>query len=215
MATSYSFSPNATISSDLTILGDLSTSGSVTIDGVIEGNIKCTSLIVTANGRVNGGVVAVHEVIVRGEVTGAIRCRCVTLQSSAKVEGDISYHRISIGMGARYAGRLRWMEDEQDSPMLGEQENSGAAYNAGRIGDPPTEPQLPKRPAASNEGRIAAERLTDGHVANQPDDEMHEPRPKASGARGPNQRFSMHNHEQKRYREDDLRHESGARLPAE
>ena len=49
---------DSNISNDLTIIGDVSSSGSVTLDGVIEGNIYCTSLIVTANGRVNGGIVA-------------------------------------------------------------------------------------------------------------------------------------------------------------
>ena len=60
------------ISNDLTIIGDVSSSGSVTLDGIIEGNIYCTSLIVTANGRVNGGIVANQEVTVQGKVTGTI-----------------------------------------------------------------------------------------------------------------------------------------------
>ena len=101
------------ISNDLTIIGDVSTSGAVTLDGAIEGNIYCTSLTVTENGRVNGGIVANQEVTVQGTVTGTIRGRRVVLQSSAKVQGDILHQGIGIEMGTRYDGTLRWTEDEQ------------------------------------------------------------------------------------------------------
>ena len=100
------------ISSDLTIIGDVSSTGSVTLDGTIEGNIYCTSLIVTGNGSVDGGIIANQEVTVLGKVLGTIRGRRVMLQSSAKVEGDIFHQGIGIEMGTRYDGTLRWTEDE-------------------------------------------------------------------------------------------------------
>ena len=103
---------DSNISSDLTIIGDVSSKGSVTLDGTIEGNIYCTSLIVTANGRINGGIVANQEVTVQGKVKGTIRGRRVMLQSSAKVEGDIFHQGIGIEMGTRYDGTLRWTEDD-------------------------------------------------------------------------------------------------------
>ena len=105
-------SGDSNISNDLTIIGDVSSKGSVTLDGTIEGNIYCTSLVVTANGRINGGIVANLEVTVQGQVKGTIRGRRVMLQSSAKVEGDIFHQGIGIEMGTRYDGSLRWTEDE-------------------------------------------------------------------------------------------------------
>src|SRR6202000_2074713 len=101
------------ISSDLTIIGDVSSTGSVTLDGAIEGNIYCTPLNVSATGRVNGGIVANQEVVVQGKVTGSIRGRRVMLQASAKVEGDIFHQGIGIEMGTRYDGTLRWPEDDK------------------------------------------------------------------------------------------------------
>ncbi|MGA7323696.1 MAG: polymer-forming cytoskeletal protein [Rhodomicrobium sp.] len=103
---------DSNINSELTIIGNVSSTGSVTLDGTIEGNIYCTSVIVTANGRVNGGIIANQEVTVQGQVTGTIRGRRVMLQSSAKVEGDIFHQGIGIEMGTRYDGTLRWTEDE-------------------------------------------------------------------------------------------------------
>jgi predicted protein tyrosine phosphatase/cytoskeletal protein CcmA (bactofilin family) len=104
---------DSNISDDLTIIGDVSSKGSVTVDGTIEGNIYCTSLVVTANGRINGGIVANHEVTVQGQVNGTIRGKRVMLQASAKVEGDIFHQGIGIEMGTRYDGTLRWTEDER------------------------------------------------------------------------------------------------------
>ena len=129
------------ISNDLTILGDLSTTGSVTLDGVVEGNIYCTALIIMANGRVNGDIVAIQEVIVKGKVAGTIRSRRVMLQSSAKVVGDIFYHWIGIEMGAHHDGLLHRPEyehvcDKPDSPTPGNEDNSEAACNTAKIGEP-------------------------------------------------------------------------------
>ena len=127
---------DSNISSDLTIIGNVSSKGSVTLDGTIEGNIYCTSLIVTGNGRINGGIVANQEVTVQGQVKGTIRGRRVMLQASAKVEGDIFHQGIGIEMGTRYDGTLRWTEDEH-------------AF---------TEPQFPARANAAEGGE------SDGHA---------------------------------------------------
>ncbi len=104
---------DSNISSDLTIIGDVSSTGSITLDGMIEGNIYCTSLIVTANGSINGGIVANQEVTVLGKVSGTIRGRRVMLRSLAKVEGVIFQQGIGIEMGTRYDGTLSWIEDER------------------------------------------------------------------------------------------------------
>lgn len=138
---------DSTISNDLTIIGDVSTSGSVTLDGIIEGNIYCTSLTVTKNGRVKGGVVANQEVTVHGTVTGSIRGRRVRLQSTAKVEGDIFHQGIGIEMGTRYDGTLRWTEDEHVF-----NEHQGPAAGESKKNDPHESPvsawKAPEPPAA-------------------------------------------------------------------
>ena len=123
-------SSDSNISSDLTIIGDVSSKGSVTLDGTIEGNIYCTSLIVTENGRINGGIVANQEVTILGKVMGTIRGRRVMLQSSAQVEGDIFHQGIGIEMGTRYDGSLRWTEDQSafDEPHY-PPKKSGSDHN--------------------------------------------------------------------------------------
>lgn len=99
------------ISADLTIIGNVTSRGNVKLNGTIEGDIHCTSLVVSENGEIKGGIVANNEVMVHGKVNGFIRGRRVLLYSTARVEGDIFHQGIGIEMGTRYDGSLRWTDD--------------------------------------------------------------------------------------------------------
>lgn len=98
------------ISSDLTIIGNVTSNGNVKLDGTIQGDMYCSSLVVSENGEIKGGIVA-NDVVVLGKVNGSIRGKRVMLHSSAKVEGDIFHQGIGIEMGTRYDGTLKWTDD--------------------------------------------------------------------------------------------------------
>lgn len=98
------------ISSDLTIIGNVTSNGNVKLDGTIQGDMYCSSLVVSENGEIKGGIVA-NDVVVLGKVNGSIRGRRVMLHSSAHVEGDIFHQGIGIEMGTRYDGTLKWTDD--------------------------------------------------------------------------------------------------------
>lgn len=94
------------ISSDLTIIGNVVSKGQVTLDGTIQGDMHCASLVVGENGEIDGGIIA-NEVVVHGRVTGAIRGDRVMLQKTAHVEGDIFHQEIGIEMGTIFDGTLK------------------------------------------------------------------------------------------------------------
>ena len=94
------------ISSDLTIIGNVVSKGQVTLDGTIQGDMHCASLVVGENGEIDGGIIA-NEVVVHGRVTGAIRGDRVMLQKTAHVEGDIFHQEIGIEMGTLFDGTLK------------------------------------------------------------------------------------------------------------
>lgn len=99
------------ISTDLTIIGNVTSKGNVKLDGKIRGDIHCASLVVSESGDIDGGIIANNEVIVLGKVVGTIRGKRVMLHATARVEGDIYHQGIGIEMGTRYDGSLRWTED--------------------------------------------------------------------------------------------------------
>jgi cytoskeletal protein CcmA (bactofilin family) len=95
---------------DLSITGNISSKGEIQIDGEVQGDIYCLSVIVGEKAHVSGGIAA-EDVIVRGKVTGSIRGVRVTLQASSQVEGDIYHHSLAIEQGAYFEGKSRRSDD--------------------------------------------------------------------------------------------------------
>lgn len=102
------------IGPDLTIMGNMISKGEIQIDGVVQGDLHGTHVVVGEKARITGGIVA-DDVIVRGHVEGSVRGLRVTLQSSSRVEGDIYHQSLAIEQGAYFEGKSRRAED----PMAG------------------------------------------------------------------------------------------------
>ncbi len=98
------------IGEDLTINGNVASKGEIQVDGEIQGDIHCTSLLLGDKSRVTGGVIA-DDIVVRGKVLGSIRGLRVTLQSQAHVEGDIHHQSLAIEQGAYFEGKSRRSDD--------------------------------------------------------------------------------------------------------
>ena len=70
--------------------GDLRTSGSIDIAGLINGNIFVSDIVVTDTGSVRGSVEAV-SIEVNGHVEGKITADTVIVGKSAVIKGDIFF----------------------------------------------------------------------------------------------------------------------------
>jgi cytoskeletal protein CcmA (bactofilin family) len=138
------------IGEDLTIIGNVTTQGNLKLDGKLQGDMHCASLVVSEKGRIDGGIVANNEVIVFGNVSGSIRSKRVMLHSTARVEGDIFHQGIGIEMGTRYDGTLKWTDDpgafafkgdgkaltEQTTPTPAESQETAQAQPAQQTAEP-------------------------------------------------------------------------------
>jgi cytoskeletal protein CcmA (bactofilin family) len=100
------------IGADLTINGNLQSTGEVQIEGNIEGNLQATRIVVGQNAKINGNLLA-EDVVVLGTVNGSIRGNRVTLQSTSKVDGDIVHQSLAIEQGAYFEGKSR----RNDNPL--------------------------------------------------------------------------------------------------
>ena len=98
------------LSSDLTIKGNVSSSGDIQIEGTIEGDVRAHLLTVGETATIRGEVIA-DDVVVNGRVIGRVRGLKVRLTSSAKVEGDIVHKTIAIESGAHFEGSVQRQED--------------------------------------------------------------------------------------------------------
>ncbi|MCB1485238.1 MAG: polymer-forming cytoskeletal protein [Hyphomicrobium sp.] len=94
------------IGPDLIINGNLISKGEVQVDGIVEGDIHGSHVIVGPNANIKGGIVA-EEIVIRGHVTGTVRGKRVMLQASSEVDGDIYHNALSIEQGAMFEGKSR------------------------------------------------------------------------------------------------------------
>jgi len=109
------------LSSDLTIVGNLRTTGDVQVEGTVQGDIRAHLLTVGESANIEGEIVA-DDVVVTGKVTGRVRGLKVRLTSTARVEGDIIHKTIAIESGAHFEGSVQRAED----PLAGAGGDGGA-----------------------------------------------------------------------------------------
>jgi cytoskeletal protein CcmA (bactofilin family) len=76
----------------------------VEVNGQIDGEIHCTSLIISRGAHVSG-TIAADRVVVDGNVEGPIQGGEVILKSQSQVVGDIHSRSLSIESGAHFDGR--------------------------------------------------------------------------------------------------------------
>jgi cytoskeletal protein CcmA (bactofilin family) len=100
------------IGEDLTIRGNVISTGEIQVDGEIEGDIRCGSLLLGDKAQVRGGVAA-EDVVVRGHIVGSITGLRITLQAQCHVEGEILCQSLAIEQGAYFEGKSR----RSDNPL--------------------------------------------------------------------------------------------------
>lgn len=104
--------PASVLSSDLTVIGNLRTTGDIQIEGTVEGDIRAHLLTVGESATIRGEIVA-DDIVVNGRVVGRVRGLKVRLTATARVEGDIIHKTIAIESGAHFEGSVQ----RQDDPL--------------------------------------------------------------------------------------------------
>ena len=100
------------ISADLTVVGTLSSTGDIQIDGRVDGDVRSAGLVIGEKAEINGEIVG-DDVTVRGHVRGRIRARKVLLCATCRVEGDILHEAFAVEAGAFFEGNCR----HSDTPL--------------------------------------------------------------------------------------------------
>jgi cytoskeletal protein CcmA (bactofilin family) len=99
-------SARSVIEAGLCIVGDLESEGDVLVNGRVQGNITCKTLLVGPEASIAGGVVA-DEAVIRGKVEGVVRAGTILLEKTGTVEADLYHSRLAIEAGAVFEGTSR------------------------------------------------------------------------------------------------------------
>ena len=93
------------LGADLSIKGDLSAQADLHIDGKIEGDVDCASLVQGETSAIHGAIRA-KSARLSGTVHGSIEAAELVILKSARIHGDVSYDALTIEQGAQVDGRF-------------------------------------------------------------------------------------------------------------
>ena len=108
------------IGAGTTVDGDVTFSGGLRIDGVVQGKVATVdnqpaTLVLSEQARIEGEVHVSHMVI-NGTVTGPVNANdYLELQAKARVNGDVVYRALEMHVGAIVHGKLTHAEPETAS----------------------------------------------------------------------------------------------------
>lgn len=93
------------IGSDVVIKGDVTASADLHVDGRVEGDIACASLVQGEESTIEGGIKA-ETARLAGTVKGTISARELVVLKTARIEGEVEYDALTIEQGAAVEGRF-------------------------------------------------------------------------------------------------------------
>ena len=107
------------IGSDVEIIGTIKSSGSVRLDGKLEGELQCGgNAILGKSAQVKGNVTAT-SVSIEGKINGNILAKDkIEMKATATVNGDIKARRLSVEDGVTFVGRSEVNPNSQPVPPM-------------------------------------------------------------------------------------------------
>ena len=100
---------------EIKIVGKVSSKGALQLDGVLEGEIIASKLVIEKSAKVVGSVTS-EDLVIKGRIIGPVFGKKVRFGSSARVEGDTFHETIAIEDGAYYEGSIRRHVSDTEAP---------------------------------------------------------------------------------------------------
>lgn len=105
MASNSNGSTFSVIGTDVVIKGDISASADLHVDGRIEGDIACASLVQGEQSTIEGGIKA-DSARLAGTVKGTIVAKELVVLKTARIEGSVNYDTLTVEQGAAVEGHF-------------------------------------------------------------------------------------------------------------
>ena len=98
--------PQSVIAAEVEITGTVKTSGSIRIDGKLDGELNCGGDAVIGKSATLKGNLTVNSASIAGAINGNIMARDrIEMKSSARVMGDIKAKRLAVEDGVTFLGK--------------------------------------------------------------------------------------------------------------
>jgi cytoskeletal protein CcmA (bactofilin family) len=120
------------IASDVEIVGNVNARVDLHIDGKVQGDVTCGS-IVQGEGSVISGKVTAESAKLSGKVEGSIEANDLVIEASARIIGDVVYNNLTIAPGGQIEGKFKHKSSSGNSntPSI-----SRTTVDIGKTADP-------------------------------------------------------------------------------
>lgn len=93
------------IGADVLITGDIRATVDLHIDGRVQGDVTCASLVQGEGSHIVGAIQA-DQARLAGTVEGSLSVKTLVIEARARIKGDVSYESLSMAVGAEVDGHL-------------------------------------------------------------------------------------------------------------
>ncbi|MEM1133819.1 MAG: polymer-forming cytoskeletal protein [Pseudomonadota bacterium] len=116
------------IGSDVVITGNVVAKVDLHVDGRVDGDLQCASLVQGEGSEIHGAIIA-QTARLAGLVEGSIDAHELIVESTARITGDISYETITIEQGGHVDGQFRHKSKAATTPKVTARDDSNATLN--------------------------------------------------------------------------------------
>jgi cytoskeletal protein CcmA (bactofilin family) len=93
------------LGADIAIKGHITARADLHVDGRVEGDLTCASLVQGETSEIVGAIVA-EKARMAGRVVGSITAGELVILKTARIEGDVFYDALTIEQGAQVDGKF-------------------------------------------------------------------------------------------------------------
>jgi cytoskeletal protein CcmA (bactofilin family) len=105
------------IGANSTLRGDIETSGTLKVDGIVEGNIAADWVVLGDKAHIKGDITS-RGIVVGGRVDGNLKAKeIVEIKSKGQLFGEIFTSRLVVSEGGIFDGRSR-MHHEDSAKVI-------------------------------------------------------------------------------------------------
>lgn len=107
--------PSTVIGSDIEIIGNLNASGDLKIEGNVDGDVRCRTLILGEGGTIKGNVIC-QRARVSGAVNGSIEAADLAIEATGVMTGEATYGRLKVAIGGIIEGTMKCKREADQQP---------------------------------------------------------------------------------------------------
>jgi len=103
------------IGSSTTIIGNITSSSMIRIDGILDGNLTTDSEVIIGEGGKVKGDISAFKVSIGGNVKGNVKCKdMLEIMSTGHLVGDVEVMHFSVEKGAMFNGNCNILSKESE-----------------------------------------------------------------------------------------------------